>query len=144
MTGDTAAQVVDNTSALRTLETFGAGLIALLFIFGMLWIFLKEGVPAVKAMAASFITAIDKMSVTLTQLDKTMELTQEASVAAIAAIDKRVQHMELRLESHIEAFSRIESQVSCVSTNTTEIKERVRNCGIARDRDSSSRTRKGE
>lgn len=142
MSKDTVSQVAENTGALKTIETFGAGLVALLFIFIILFVLLKEGIPGLKALAASFIEAIDKMAETMTALDKTMVATQAASNAAMAALDKRIQAMELRLESHIETAVRIEGQVNTVCTTATEIKERVRSCG--NQRELNTRTRKGD
>ena len=120
---------VENTEALRNLETFGAGLVALLFVFAFLFFLMKEGVPAFKAAAKSIVEAVDRMGDTMEMLNKTMVAQQQASVASINALEKRILSMEQRLESHIDTACRIESRVDNVGIVATEIKERVRNCG---------------
>ena len=120
---------VENTEALRNLETFGAGLVALLFVFAILFFLLKEGIPAFKAAAKSIVEAVDRMGDTMEMLNKTMVAQQQASVASINALEKRILSMEQRLESHIDTACRIESRVDNVGIVATEIKERVRNCG---------------
>lgn len=120
---------VENTAALRNLETFGAGLVALLFVFAILFFLLKEGIPAFKAAAKSIVEAVDRMGDTMEMLNKTMVAQQQASVASINALEKRILSMEQRLESHIDTACRIESRVDNVGIVATEIKERVRNCG---------------
>lgn len=142
MQAETITQVAENTSALKNIETFGAGVVALLFVFGILWILLKEGIPALKAVASSLVEAIDKMAVTMDTLNKTMITQQAASVAAINSLEKRVLSMEQRLESHIDTACRIESRIETVGITTTEIKERVRSCG--NQRENNTRTRKGD
>lgn len=120
---------VENTEALKNLETFGAGLVALLFVFAFLYFLMKEGVPAFKAAAKSIVEAVDRMGDTMEMLNKTMVAQQQASVASINALEKRILSMEQRLETHIDTACRIESRVDNVGIVATEIKERVRNCG---------------
>ena len=120
---------VENTEALRNLETFGAGLVALLFVFAFLFFLMKEGVPAFKAAAKSIVEAVDRMGDTMEMLNKTMVAQQQASVAAINALEKRILSMEQRLDTHIDMACRIESRVDNAGVYLAEIKERVRNCG---------------
>lgn len=120
---------VENTQALRNLETFGAGLVALLFVFALLFFLMKEGVPAFKMAAKSIVDAVEKMGDTMDRLNDTMVAQQAASIASINALEKRILSMEQRLDTHIETACRIEGRIDTVGIVTTEIKERVRNCG---------------
>ena len=120
---------VENTEALKNLETFGAGLVALLFVFAFLFFLMKEGVPAFKAAAKSIVEAVDRMGDTMEMLNKTMVAQQQASVASINALEKRILSMEQRLDTHIDTACRIESRVDTAGVTLAEIKERVRSCG---------------
>ena len=120
---------VENTQALRNLETFGAGLVALLFVFVLLFFLMKEGVPAFKAAARSIVDAVNRMGDTMDRLNETMVAQQAASIASINALEKRILSMEQRLDTHIDTACRIESRVDSAGVSLAEIKERVRNCG---------------
>ena len=120
---------VENTQALKNLETFGAGLVALLFVFVLLFFLMKEGVPAFKAAARSIVEAVNKMGDTMDRLNETMVAQQAASIASINALEKRILSMEQRLDTHIDTACRIESRVDNAGVSLAEIKERVRNCG---------------
>jgi len=123
----------------NNIVTLGAGITALIFIFGFLYLLLKEGVPALKTVAASIISAIEKMSETMDALNRTMVTQQEASIAAINSLERRVLSMEQRLGTHVETACRIESKVDTVGITAIEIKERVRNCTGIREPGARSR-----
>ena len=97
---------VENTQALRNLETFGAGLVALLFVFVLLFFLMKEGVPAFKAAARSIVEAVNKIGDTMDRLNETMVAQQAPSVASINALEKRILSMEQRLDTHIDTACR--------------------------------------
>lgn len=125
--------VVENTSALKNIETFGAGVIALLFVFVLLGVLLWQGIPLLRTIGTSIVKAVEDMGAVMATLNKTMLDTQAASNAAMVALEKRVQAMELKLDYHIDTAGRIETQVNTLGVNTSEIKERVRGCANQRE-----------
>lgn len=134
MTTETAVVKAAGDSGLaNSIVTLGAGIVALVFIFGFLFIMVKEFIPAFKAGVASLIEMMDKMASTLAALNKTMLETQAANTAALERLKQEVSALAIKLDYHIDMAGRIEGQVTTLGVSTSEIKERVRSCALSRD-----------
>ena len=118
------------TGLANDIVTLGAGVIALAFIFGFIALFAKEGIPAFKKGITAIIDVMNKMSMALDALNKTMAQTQVANTAALEALKQHICSLELKLDYHIESAERIETQVNTAHTTIAEIRERVRSCGL--------------
>lgn len=133
---------LQDTGLANDIVTFGAGVVALVFFFAILYMIIREGIPAFKTGVAAIIQVVDKMSNSLDNLNQTMAKTQSANTAALEALKQQVNALEIKLDYHIDTAERIDNKVATLHTNTSEIRERVRNCGISRD--PSMRTREGD
>jgi len=136
-----AEQIIDNTGALQQIETFGAGVIALGIIFAIVFFVIKEFIPALKSVGDTLSKAVQALGSAIDVLNKTMSDMQAASTASINSLERQVSKMETKLDYHVANVDRMELQVNSLLANTTEIKERVRNC--TNTRETSARTRKG-
>ena len=135
-------QIIENTSTLQQITTFGAGVVALAMIFGIVFFVIKELIPALKTVGETLSKAVESLEVSISMLNKTMLEMQKSSAASINSLEKQICRMETKLDYHVENVEKIEHQVSSVISTITEIKERVRNCTGTRD--NSTRSRKGE
>lgn len=141
MTTETAvAQALGQQDLASNIVTLGAGVVALIFIFGFLFLMIREFIPAFKAGVAAMVDMMDKMSTTLETLNKTMVSTQANTTAALEEVKREVASQGLKLNYHIEMAGRIENQLSTIGLQVTQVQERVRNC--TGNRPVTSRTRK--
>lgn len=138
----TVAQALGQPDITTDLVTLGAGVVALAFIFGFLFLMIKEFIPAFKAGVSAMIEMMEKMSSTLENLNKTMVSTQVNNTAALEALKQEVSTLATKLEYHSEAGRRIELSVGVLQTTVTQVQERVRAC--QGNRPANVRTRKGD
>lgn len=127
------------TEQLDALTNYGAGIVALVLIFGIVWVVIKDFVPTLKEMGDTLSTTVDALGTSINVLNKTMIELQKSSTASIVLLEKKISTMETKLDYHITSAQKMERQLENVFSNTTEIKERVRGCNLVRGFDSYSR-----
>ena len=126
-------QIIENTSVLQQITTFGAGVVALAMIFGIVFFVIKELIPALKTVGETLSKAVESLEVSISILNKTMNEMQKASTASLNSLGLQINRLEVKLDYHVENVSKIEHQVTTLIAGNTEIRERVRNCGNGRE-----------
>jgi hypothetical protein len=122
---------------LQQIETFGAGLVALLLVFSIVILMIKEVIPALKEVGKTLATSIAALGTSIALLDKTMLEMQRASAESIHSLENRVLVLESKLDTHTLVGTEIKQILIGNTTALTEVKERTRNC--ARTPDTRSR-----
>lgn len=129
-------------STLQQITTFGAGVVALAIVFGIVFFVIKEIIPALKVVGDTLQKAVESLEVSISILNKTMIEMQKSSATSLNTLGEKINRMEVKLDYHVENVSKIEQQMGVIVTGNAEIRERVRNCGNARD--TSLRTRESD
>lgn len=118
---------MENTTV-QLIETYGAGAVALVFIFGFLLFLMRNAIPAIQKVGEAVVKAFSALSENIQMQTSTLKAMQETMQEGMAELRDRVQAMELKLDYHIEAGQRIEGHVGNNTTMLAEIKGQVRNC----------------
>lgn len=140
-------QVAANTASLIAIQNYGAGLVALVIIFGgivfLLRYILKEFIPALKSVGKSITDAVASLGLIVESLNKTIEIFQSNSVAESRKVEGLILNLTNKLDYHCDVGKEIKDMVSSNSIVLAEIKGNTRNCA-ANLRPPGTHTRKGE
>lgn len=142
-------QVYENAQAI---QTFGAGVVALAFIFGLLVFIGIKIVPALDRVGKGIVTSVDALKAVIENFTKTVEMMQVSNAAAISSlvveirdmkhgITQSIDGLETKLDYHVICGSRIEDKIDRSIGLITEVRERTRDLSTAQ-RSTDSRTRK--
>ena len=142
-------QVYENAQAI---QTFGAGVVALAFIFGLLVFIGIKIVPALDKVGQGIMKSVDALRIVIENFTKTVETMQATNATAISTLVSEIRDMkhgltqsidglETKLDYHVICGTRIEDKVDRSISLITEVRERTRDLSTAQ-RSPESRTRK--
>ena len=142
-------QVYQNAQAI---QTFGAGIVALAFIFGLLVFIGIKIVPALDKVGKGIVNSVDALKSVIENFTKTVEMMQLTNATAISSLVTEIRDMkhgitqtidglETKLDYHVICGSRIEDKIDRSIGLITEVRERTRDLSTAQ-RSTDSRTRK--
>lgn len=144
-----AEQIEKNAQAI---QTYGAGVIALVIIFGIVIFAIFKFVPILNKIGESLVESIDSIKIVIAAFTKTVETMQNSNLAANALLVAEIRQMKYdllssnnilvtKLEHHCDLGERIEDKTDKLIIISTEVKGNTRNCAGDR-RGPTTRTRK--